>query len=463
MLGDQVSSFIKFGQYYLDLGNIKLESANLDLKAHQEVIKEYDNAILAFKQALSFVSDEEYYLEAKPIKKLLVKAYTFKAKAHEQQQDLIAAKDCYLQAKTYCESSDELSSITSALEALKISEKQPIPKPQTSLPVEKKLIINSGDSSSRKGGLAIYLEMHHVFQEPTPPRNTVLFPPPITINSQYLAKFLKHIGLGEQDEADKMLQSTPQLATLKGDLTDCSVYPNTYEHRVFPNITAFQYAVWALDFHMWRMIKQHMEKNNQQQYIRAQLEELNDVATLDAQQGWRIVSEKFSNWPLASWIPLIKALDDYVKNYDAYGRTHGNYWSQQVGGAQLILPAHVINEYSHPSRPFYPCPEWGDTETALPRTGVDDWLNNSGSKLGEDFAWWRVNRSARSQQLGANVAGREAQCRTVWMLYVRGGVLGFDLVALRKLLKARIAQARLLVGLCGLSATVAFSTPKPQP
>ena len=241
-----------------------------------------------------------------------------------------------------------------------------------------------------------------------------------------LIKFLRHVGFGAQKEAETMLCVKPLLATLKGNLTDCS-------DRTFTSITAFQYAVWALDFHMWRMIKQHMEYNNQHQLLRAQMEELNDIGTLHEQQGWLIKPGKSINWPLISWTPLIKALKKYVKNYDASDSTQcGNHWRQQVGGAQLTLPAHVINEYSHPSRPFYPCPQWGDTEVSLPRTGVNDWRNNGEYKLGKDFAWcrgdWAAASSAWSTWDGDIDSSRS------------------DFVAVRALWASRIAQVQVLLG-----------------
>jgi serine/threonine protein kinase len=203
--------------------------------------------------------------------------------------------------------------------------------------------------------------------------------------SQELTKFLKHVGFGEQAEAEAMAQLKPLLTTLKGDLTDCS-------GRTFPNITAFQYAVWALDFQMWRMIKQHMEKHNLKQSVRAQMEELNDIASLNEQQGWLIKPGKSINWPLIDWTTFIKELDEGVKNYDAWnGIQCGNHWCQKVGGAQLKLPAHFINEYSHPIRWYTPIIRprtlWGDTEASLPRAGVEDWANFNGKKLGKDFAW----------------------------------------------------------------------------
>ena len=166
--------------------------------------------------------------------------------------------------------------------------------------------------------------------------------------------------------------------------------------------------------------------------MRAQLEELNDIVTLNEQQGWLIKPGKTINWPLISWTKLIKALEEYVKNYDAWDGTQcGNHWRQQVGGAQLILPAHVINEYSHPSRPFHPCPQWGDTEASLPRTGVSDWINNSGNKLGKDFAWCRgAWRESAHGKTGSGLPSNYAR---------------YDLAAVSKLLTSRTAQARVLL------------------
>ena len=157
--------------------------------------------------------------------------------------------------------------------------------------------------------------------------------------------------------------------------------------------------------------------------ICAQLEELNSIATLNG-EGWIIKPGAGIDWPSLSWGPLIKALDKYIaSNYD------GNIWRQQVGGAQLILPAHVINEYSHPSRPFYPCPTWGDKEEPLPRTGVNDWREAGENSLSRDFAWVRGDWRARE-----------------WMDNGHGDnyhdYAQYDRSAVNELLRARVEQVR---------------------
>ena len=98
---------------------------------------------------------------------------------------------------------------------------------------------------------------------------------------------------------------------------------------------------------------------------------------------------------------------------------------------QLILPAHVINEYSHPSRPFYPCPKWSNEEVALPRTGVADWRVASGYKLGGGFAWVRGDMGEREWMDGNG---------NILYDYAR-----YDLAAVSELLKSRTEQARLLL------------------
>lgn len=143
---------------------------------------------------------------------------------------------------------------------------------------------------------------------------------------------------------------------------------------------------------MWTMIQKYINTED----ARQQVAEIINKATLKDKEGW-IIKPGDTDWPPTCWSPLIEALDIYVKNYGPWTaeqcKTHR---CQQVGGAQLILPAHMINEYSHPSRPFSPCPKWQcEGEPILPRTGVVDWINNSGYKLGSNFAWVRANYSAR--------------------------------------------------------------------
>ncbi len=204
--------------------------------------------------------------------------------------------------------------------------------------------------------------------------------PPPSITSGI---FLELIGYGRQDLCETMLQLHPELATIYGSLTDCGLIDYNRPdlgNRIFHNITAFQYAVLALDYHMWTMLLKYLKPND----ARAQLIELEQKAILTKDKGWIIRREAGVNWPNISWLPLIGALNNYAQNYNSWSADEcGTYWRQQVGGPQLILPAHIINEYSHPY--------WNNSSgIALPRTGVGDWrTGGEGNKLGNSFAWLR--------------------------------------------------------------------------
>lgn len=258
-----------------------------------------------------------------------------------------------------------------------------------------------------------------------------------TIIPQEVMQFLHHVGYGEQAEAEAMLQKDKNLALAHGDLTDCSVEPKTYQPRTWKNITGFQYAVLALDYHMWTMIQKYISTEDASQ----QIAEIKTKATLTDKEGWKI---KLGNkdWLPIGWTSLIEALDIYIKNCCQLTE-HGiwtqeqcdTHWCQQVGGAQLILPAHIINEYSHPSRPFYPCPKWqGEGELILPRTGVVDWINNSGKKLGSNFGWVKCYRGYERQIRIAVIAPESY-----------GRHYRYDYLACVELLKSRTEQAQTLV------------------
>ena len=179
-------------------------------------------------------------------------------------------------------------------------------------------------------------------------------PVPISnVSPQAVLQFLHHVGYGEQAEAEAMLQKDRTLALAHGDLTDCSVEPKTYKPRTWKNITGFQYAILALDYQMWTMIQKYINTEE----ARKQVVEITNKATLKDKEGW-IIKPENTDWPQTGWSPLIEALDIYVENYGSWSeKQRKTHWCQQVGGTQLILAAHMINEYIS-SRPFYPCPKW---------------------------------------------------------------------------------------------------------
>lgn len=232
-----------------------------------------------------------------------------------------------------------------------------------------------------------------------------------------LNKFLQHVGFGEQDAAEEMLKKDNYLTLEAGNLTDCA-------KREFKQITAFQYALWALDFHMWQMLLKYLPKEEASKQV------------IGLRSGdWVQVHSNHANWQ-----NLIDALQTYIDHYNLWSHEQlSNYWRQQVGGTQLLLPAHVINEYNHPLRSFYPAPTTIDYDVILPRTGVDRWFTLGTKQLGKDFAWGRGG----CDQAVAGLIGGDRWGATFGLL--RDELP--DLDAMRTILAYRMEQARMLISL----------------
>jgi hypothetical protein len=215
-----------------------------------------------------------------------------------------------------------------------------------------------------------------------------------TLLSEDIAIFLNLVVEGEQDQAEAMLRQTPELALCPGIVTDLS-------GRIFDNITGFQYAAWALDSHMWRMIRKYLP----------------NAAAREQVKGLKTGLWVAQHGESASWQNLIDALDGVIKlcNQNEYNAADVK-WRRDVGDAQLLLPVHVVNQYCHPKRSFYPCPDFND-QSPLPRsreTDEGEWFTctYNGGKLGKNcFA------SVRGGRLGSVSLRRLLRCNAEMIVH----------------------------------------------
>ena len=180
------------------------------------------------------------------------------------------------------------------------------------------------------------------------------------------AKFLAHVVKGEQCQAEEMLKKNQQLALATGIVID-------HANRTFNNITGFQYAVWALDWHMWRMIQKY----------------LSEEAARSQAQGFTTGPWVEQHGVQANWQNLLDTyeyyLDNYSKLFEASKWTElNNIWLIQIGGGQKLLPMHVLHEFCHPDRSFDPVP---DFTGPLPRS-LPYWF--SLDMLGSAFSIYRT-------------------------------------------------------------------------
>ena len=175
-----------------------------------------------------------------------------------------------------------------------------------------------------------------------------------------VAEFLTHVVKGEQRQAEKLLKKNRHLALASRTVTDPA-------NRTFNNITGFQYAVWALDWHMWSMIQKYLPKEA------AQYQAL----------GFTTGPWVKQHGVQTNWQNLLDAYKYYLDNYSnlfkasKWTELH-NIWLKQIGGAQKLLPMHVLHEYCHPDRPFDPVPDFtGPLPRSLPSWFSLDMIGSS--------------------------------------------------------------------------------------
>ncbi len=168
--------------------------------------------------------------------------------------------------------------------------------------------------------------------------------------------FLLCVAKGQQDEAQRQIEANPALLLTTGRFTD-------YSGRTF-NCTAYEYAYWAKDTHMCRMLERHMDENTKAAMLEKVIAIDSDGLTYE-QYGQAEHSKHFD------MTPLITALQNYVNGYDAWYAANDDdamkaAW-MLVGMAQRDLPVHVINEYCRPDRSFDRLSESTFNEDNLPR------------------------------------------------------------------------------------------------
>ena len=174
---------------------------------------------------------------------------------------------------------------------------------------------------------------------------------------------LVHVARGQQDEADVLLTKHPELLLERGDVTD-------YSGRSFVSISPLEYAYWAMDTHMCRMLEQHLmalEPTRCEKTKAIMLKRLNKIEEYGlTYKQYGVVVEHSKHFDFS---PLITALRRYIagfhnwcalRNYDAINAA----W-MAVGIAQRDMPVHVVNEYCFPNRLFDPRPAFN--ERVMPR------------------------------------------------------------------------------------------------
>ena len=145
------------------------------------------------------------------------------------------------------------------------------------------------------------------------------------IDPKELAALLKWVTEGHLEEVEKLLKKNSNLGLGTGTVTDLS-------DRTFHNITALQYAAWALDAEMAELIIKYVGAHHSAVQMKA-LEESpqtysNHGASYDVTQ-------------------LVNKYQTYLDNYSkwVYDKCC-QYWQKEIGGEQRKCPAWLIYAWS---------------------------------------------------------------------------------------------------------------------
>ena len=207
-------------------------------------------------------------------------------------------------------------------------------------------------------------------------------------------QLLQHVAYGEQDKAEALIKTNPSLLLGKGTVRD-------YSSRTFTNITAFQLALWALDWHMWKMLTKYLP----QPAARDQLRELEAQGTPYGKHY--------------DFNPLLSAYKTYIDNYDPWTVEQlTKHWNTVIGKLQTQVPAHVAQEYCRPDRSFEPTPSF--KEIVFPRSfkigddPIEVWFPLSTvpwlGSLGVSFGVLRDGERARGRWNASGTAPGTFRC-----------------------------------------------------
>lgn len=187
-----------------------------------------------------------------------------------------------------------------------------------------------------------------------------------SIKAFKLPMLLEDVAKGRQEQAQRILKIDPTLLLLQAEVID-------YSGRIF-YASPFELALWYLDRYMWNMMLECLPVGENGAMLKRQLY-LQYKALRQAGLTYKLKGSTYTELHF-NFEPLLYALDSYCKGYADWSEEERiNYWCQNVGDAQRMVPVHVANEYCHPERGFYPPYKFNEQD--LKRTlGFFNYVNN---------------------------------------------------------------------------------------
>ena len=275
-------------------------------------------------------------------------------------------------------------------------------------------------------------------------------------------QFLQHIAYGEQDEAEALLQKDPELAQ---ELLMAHNIPFTdYSGRTF-TCTAYEYAWWAKDAHMLKMLEHYIKQGEEtRQFILERVKVIEELVPPASSSGFfgqakprglhyttqNKQGETVDHWEAHFDLsPLKKALTTYIDAYNQSPKKTSADWEAldkiwiKLGLPQREVPAHIAQEYCHPNRSFKNILENTSLLDASEPSNLKRQLKFYNFETSANDSWFTRGSDSSDSGLGFSFA----ILRGTWVWGVRGrgvaaGAADVDLLAIEAIDKVRTGDLK---------------------
>ncbi|MFI4962245.1 MAG: SidC, partial [Legionellales bacterium] len=222
-------------------------------------------------------------------------------------------------------------------------------------------------------------------------------------------QFLQHVAYGEQNKAELLLQQDAELAQKL--LTSRETSFTDYSGRTF-TCTAYEYAYWAKDTHMCRMLERYMDDSTKQELLKRvqQIEDPTGPEFFNTPKGL-VYTQKGQEYRSAHFdlTPLKHALQTYIEAFaknpknDAFWEAMDKLWVE-IGQPQREVPAHIAQEYCHPKRSFLTVSENTSLLDASNPTNLERQLEFYNSDTNSQDSWFTRDSYLADSGLGFSLA-----------------------------------------------------------
>lgn len=217
-------------------------------------------------------------------------------------------------------------------------------------------------------------------------------------------RFLERVAYGQQDKAEQLFTKVYQ--TKEEKIQETLLHQGTftdYSGRKF-ECSAYEYAYWAKDSHMCRMLERYMSDETKA-IILERVQQIENNGLNYTQNGKKHCTRHFNLEPLKTMLKI------YIEAYNLSPRETREDWEaldrlwRKVGLLQRDVPAHIAQEYCHPDRTF---------DQVVQNPNLIDVANPANLKRQLNFYnwsvasndWWFSPRSLGNSGLGSLFAMR---------------------------------------------------------